>query len=735
MSMTRLATLAPGVLTLLAAAGLAFVAPRPTLDNRPAVWFPGTDPHLAAFRTFRARFGGDEALILVVEGGDPLNGLRLARDLTAALEEDEQTVERVTSAASAFPDETEALLDPDLGGLENLRFVGGAFQGPLNRTLHLWEQDPARATLLLTLRPGPPEQRRALLARLEPFARRAEAEGSRLRQAGEPLLNLELDRAAREVDEQAMPLLVGVCVLVLLVTTRSLRLSLSLLAPVGLGVFATDGLLGLSGVSGNLIVAIVKPLVFVLFLASGFHLAVAWVDARAAGADPAEAARRAVREKLWPTLLALLTTALGFGSLALSDVPPIRTFGWLAAAAMGLGVPLVLLGLPLLLRLSAAAAPPPAHSGERLGRLVMRVVQAGQRGAPAWLLGCALVSLLGFLGARQLVPQPRAIEYFPSTLPLRVDHDALAAHGTPLASIEALVSLPAPVGSDAALLERLGRFTAAGGAAPGLHGAVGLPLFLREAVHRTAKVDRLPDPLLAAQILRRQQDALGPFLQDDGRLLRLSFLCDDLDLEGFDAAQAALHAAFEEAFAGVPGARLELTGTYGLLLGTQRALLSTLRESLLSSALLMQLVMILALRSLRLGLAALPPNAVPVAAIFLTMWLGGVPLDVGTSMTAAIALGIAVDGTLHFLHAWRARALEETARSTGRAVVLTALVIGLGFASLISSEFGPTRHFGTLCAVAMAAALLGDLLVLPATLRVVFRSHAQQHAQAVAEGQ
>ena len=720
-NMTRLAKLGPGLVTLLATAALAFLAPRPALDNRPAAWFPGSDPRLEAFRTFRERFGGDEAVLLVVEGGAPLEGLRLARDLTAALGED-PAVERTSSAASAFPDEVEVLLDPDLGGLDNLRFVGGAFQGPLNRTLHLWEQDPPRATLLVTLHPGAAEERRAFLGRLAPFRERAAAAGLTLRAAGEPLLNVELDRAAREVDQRAMPLLIGVCVLVLLLTTRSLRLSLSLLAPVGLGVLATDGVLGLLGVPSNLIVAIVKPLVFVLLLAAGFHLVVAWVDRRAAGAGAGEASREAARDKRWPTLLALLTTALGFGSLVLSDVPPIRTFGWLAAAAMGLGAPLVLLALPLLLALTAAPVEPGRGAG--LGRAVERLVREGHRRAAVWLLAAAALAGLGLSGAGHLQLQSRAIEYFPPQLPLRVDHDALVAHGTPQASVEALVSLPAPVASDAALLERLDRFCAAGHTIPGLHGAVGVPLLLREAVHRTAKVDRLPDPLLAAEVLRRQADELGPFLQDEGRLLRLSFLCDDLDVAGYDRAQAALEEAFAAAFADVPAARLELTGTYGLLLGTQRALLSTLRESLLTTALLMQLVLAVALRSWRLGLVALPPNLVPVAAIFTWMWAAGVPLDVGTSMTAAIALGIAVDGTLHFLHAWRAGALEEAARSTGRAVVLTALVVGLGFASLIGSDFGPTRHFGTLCAIAMLAALLGDLLVLPATLRVVFRRRA-----------
>ena len=88
-------------------------------------------------------------------------------------------------------------------------------------------------------------------------------------------------------------------------------------------------------------------------------------------------------------------------------------------------------------------------------------------------------------------------------------------------------------------------------------------------------------------------------------------------------------------------------------------------------------------------------------------------------MTASIALGIAVDGTFHFLSDWKGGGLERAARSTGRALLLATFVVGLGFLSLTHAEFAPTRNFGILCAAALAAALLADLLVLPATLQAL----------------
>lgn len=709
------AALVGGALALAVAAGLALAAPRPALDNRPQVWFPAGDPQLDAWSTLVDRFGGDEGVVVVVEGGDPLGGLRLAGDVSDALLAAPGVV-GVTSAKAAFPSEVDVLLDPGLGGLANLKFVGFAFDGPLNRTLRLWDREAGLATVLATLRPGFAAEREPLLAALEPLRTRAAAEGRTLLVAGQPLVNLALDRAARAVEARSMPLLVAVVVLLLALTTRSLRLAGALLAPVGLGVLATDGALALAGGTTNLVVTIVKPLALVVLLAAGLHVLVGFAEERRAGRGPRDAARAAARSRAWPVLISLATSAIGFGSLVVSPIGPVRTFGLVCTGAMLLGAPLVLLTLPLLLGLLDGASTRPEPSG--LGAACAALVAHGRRRSRTWLAVALVAVAAAAACAARLAPQPHAIEYFPPDHPLRRDQAGLAARGAPLGSLEALVSLPAPVGSSSGALAALDAFAAAAGRAPGVRGAVSLPLVLREAVHRATRRERLPDPLLTRELLGRLGDATAPWLAEEGRLARVSLPCDLLGPEGWESATAAVTSAF--AGAGFPaGSRLQVTGSYGLLLGTQRTLLTTLGGSLASTAGLMLLVIALSVRSLRLTLAAVPSNLLSVSSIFLMMGLARVPLDVGTCMTAAIALGIAVDNTLHLLHGLSEHGLDATARTTGRAFVITAVVVGLGFASLLGSDFGPTRNFGLLSAVAVAAALVGDLVVVPAALEAL----------------
>jgi predicted RND superfamily exporter protein len=132
---------------------------------------------------------------------------------------------------------------------------------------------------------------------------------------------------------------------------------------------------------------------------------------------------------------------------------------------------------------------------------------------------------------------------------------------------------------------------------------------------------------------------------------------------------------------------------------------------------LIELIIVVALRSPRLALAALVPITLPVSLNFALMWALDIPLDLGTCMTGAIAIGIAVDDALHFMVAWNHEPPMVTARGTGRAMVLTSVVIAAGFASLMSADFAPAARFGFLSATAMATALLADLLVLPAFLK------------------
>jgi hypothetical protein len=135
--------------------------------------------------------------------------------------------------------------------------------------------------------------------------------------------------------------------------------------------------------------------------------------------------------------------------------------------------------------------------------------------------------------------------------------------------------------------------------------------------------------------------------------------------------------------------------------------------------------MIVTLHSVELGCISLIPNLFPVFLNFGVMGLLGFPLDTGTIMIASIALGIAVDDTIHFLSAYQKNCKRQPARSIalkrafeqkGRAAVTTSVTFIFGFSILMCGNFVPVVSFGFLTCVVMIVALLADLYLLPALL-------------------
>lgn len=167
------------------------------------------------------------------------------------------------------------------------------------------------------------------------------------------------------------------------------------------------------------------------------------------------------------------------------------------------------------------------------------------------------------------------------------------------------------------------------------------------------------------------------------------------------------------------------TGIVPLVYKTQRELLISLRESIGMATVLIACIMVILLRSFGGGLVSMIPNVFPIVMVFgMLGWLG-VKIDIGIMMTASVALGVAVDDTIHFL-LWFRRGIDEGMNRRdavqhafdrcATAMMQTTLIAGLGLAVFATSTFTPTQQFGYLMITMLGTALVGDLILLPALL-------------------
>ncbi|MCH7728294.1 MAG: MMPL family transporter [Planctomycetes bacterium] len=167
------------------------------------------------------------------------------------------------------------------------------------------------------------------------------------------------------------------------------------------------------------------------------------------------------------------------------------------------------------------------------------------------------------------------------------------------------------------------------------------------------------------------------------------------------------------------------TGAMPLADRAHRTLLRDLVVSFLTAFGMVTIVLIFALRSVVAGLVSMLPTVLPTILVFGTMgWLSA-RVDVGSVMTASVALGIAVDDLLHFL-AWfqresrqgasRSEAVRRSLRHCGRAMVQTTLICGFGLIVFALSDFVPAQRFAWMMLILLFGALVADLVLLPAIL-------------------
>ena len=225
---------------------------------------------------------------------------------------------------------------------------------------------------------------------------------------------------------------------------------------------------------------------------------------------------------------------------------------------------------------------------------------------------------------------------------------------------------------------------------------------------------------------------------------------DDLDkccavVDGFEIASRTVYPVLEDgqipAVANAGNLQVVYTGVVPVVYKAQRTLLGSLVESIGWACVLIALVMIMLLNpaaspwsmprpdNLAYGIAAgavsMIPNMFPLLLVFGIMGHLGRDVDIGTMMTASVAMGVAVDDTVHFLNWFRTyldkgydriKAVELTYRRVGPAMTQTTIVGGLGLFVFALSTFTPTQRFGTQMLVLLLAALIGDLILLPALL-------------------
>ncbi len=723
-----------------------------SLFNRPSDWLPDDLEVKQDFNKFVENFSGADIVMVswdgAVLGSDSLDrSASLLRNLSSAdFEPDNDLIalsEHPTWAQDAILDVrdecgTDTPLEWVRSGNDTLNRLTSA---PANiseasaiRRLQgsLVGRDGKQSCLVVSFAESGIQNRRYLVPKLrEMVARLNDMNVKEVALVGGPLDGATVDTASIESIRFFSPPSAIVAAILCLLCLRSLPMTAAIVATAVIGEGLVLASVYYAGVPMNAVLIVLPPLVFVLTVSAGIHLSNYYLDAAREFPDMsrAQAARRAMQAGVAPCCLATGTTVIGLGSLMLVRLEPVRLFGAIASIGVITTLVLLFLVLPGAMLLTPVKRKQPVEGAANDSRRGWSVWMR-RRLAKPWPLITAflLVAVVLSTGLTKLHSSVNIPRMFLPDSDIRQQYTWFENHVGPTVTGDLLVSFPLATEEDDPL-ERLDLIRRAHISAlnePCVEGVLSAMSFV-PSIPRKRSLSAAAKRSVIKQLIRDPESSLGKLgfiaRSDQEEIWRISLRMPQRDQEDYGAEIVAIERAIRDelADAAVP-TTVTLTGHVTIVQKSQEILLSDLFRSFMTAFGIIAIVMTLMLRSVIGGLIAMAPNLFPTIALFGLMGLIRLPLDIGSVMSASVALGIAVDDTVHLLSRYgarRSRGLGQIRAAYGAlsqcfwAMLQTTFVCGLSLMVYWFSDFVPTSQFSLFMFGLLTAALLGVVFLLP----------------------
>ncbi len=490
------------------------------------------------------------------------------------------------------------------------------------------------------------------------------------------------------------------------------------------GVFWTIGMLHYLGFDDNPFNSVIVPVLLCMVgFTDGVHMMVQIRRHRSEGVSATDAARRSIREVGLACWLTSLTTAIGFGSLALAHHEIVREFGYCCV----IGVLMTFISVVTIIPL-ACASPLGRNVHAGYGHNLVDKNLSKISVLIDWVIRHAktvsVVSIVTTCGLAAMTLQLRPDERLTSNLSAGSEAASALAHIDRefggLETAEVLVQwrrgIAATDGEIASVVAQVDDLLRS-------EPLIGNPLSIRSLIDalpgegdpatRMSLLELLPPPLKRAYIV--------PERRSTKVILRLQ----DLGIATYGPVFQRIESGLEAIEQAHPDFRLQLTGR---ALGRWRNLyriVVDLAFSLGTATVIIFAVLTFVYRSLRIGLISLVPNLFPLAMTGCLLLISGHNLELVSVCAFTVCLGIAVDDTIHFLTRYQeelkrsdnhSEAIRRAFVGVGTALVMTTVVLIIGFSTALLSDARDHRIFAVMGILTIGSALFADLVMLPALL-------------------
>lgn len=736
----RVVATAIAALTLLAATGL----PRLTVDTGFDSLIPASDPARQVYQRVMREFGTDNKTIIYIRDAQLWTPAKLARveSMHRAIEQ----VRDVTRVSSLF---TLSTVDNGSGRLsarpvlattpataeEALAARDAALRNPMYIG-NFFSDDGNVMAMVVSAANADEDQDfdRRLHADLERVLDKERAGLETLFQVGPPRISVEMKDALLQDFMLLGPLSALVLVIAIVLFLRSWIAAAIPLVTAGITIIWTFGVLGWLGIPINILSAMLPSLIIVIGSTEDTHMVAAYfrglLQGDADGGNGRDVAVGYMARHLGvPVVLTVLTTVLGFASNLISDIDLIQQFAFASTFAMFANGLVTMLLVPMLLRwfgpeaVDVGTAPDTPTVPER----IMSVFRHFQSHHPLATLGMTAALCAFFVWqASHLYVTNDPLSYFPEDRPLVQDtrriHEDLAGIKVFFIALDAGAPNAFQRPDNVAKLAEIQAFMAKQG---GFDRSVSLAdhlAYVNREFHGGYQHLSLPKTrqLIAQYLMFFRRGDLDSYVNHDysrANIVVRHNISDSHTLNGYiqELEEVVLSIAGPEMKVHIVGENLMVNNAAETLMVGQV-------QSLFTLLAIIFLIMSAMFTSFKGGIIALIPAVIPIAMMFGIMGLLDIPLNPGTAMVAVIAIGIAVDGTIHLLARYNEKcrrtsdyvaAVNEAVAEEATPLIVSSLALALGFGILLFSNFTVVAQFGALAAATMLFSIFANLMITP----------------------
>ena len=491
----------------------------------------------------------------------------------------------------------------------------------------------------------------------------------------------------------------------------------------------TVAIIHLTGGYLEIMSSTIAPILLCVGVADSIHMISKYDDARESGKKKRSSIIEMLTTLGSATFLTSVTTAIGFASLLSSSVMPMAKFGLYTAIGVLLAYVITIFFLPVALTKSKKARVFNEKSGSfypLISRVLNKITAINRLHYKKILVAGFIGTLIIFTGVRHVDVNGKVFDDLGEDTELMKDSDFFSQQLAPQFPLEFIINTQAQDGAlSHDLLKRVEDLEGYLLQYNEIERVAGFHMLVEE-VHEllSDSNSQLPeDDATVAQyaLLLEINDApmLERLINFNYSKLRVTAFTEDVGSKRINEMRDSILVYLSEHF---PDEEITLTGTTILSADLTNKIVFSLAWSILIAVVAISIIMTLLFRNLSMVIISLVPNLIPLLAIAGIMGFFNVDIKPSTAVIFTIALGIAVDDSIHYLARFRIEhmrsgalfaSLTTTTVQTGRAIIVTSLILVAGFGTLITSAFTSTAMMGILVCSTIAAALVADLFILP----------------------